>query len=122
ITRRGWNGGFGNYVRIRHSNGYETEYGHLSSYADGKTVGTYVRQGEVIGYVGNTGLSTGPHVHFGMKKSGSYVNPSTEIMPPADPLEGTELERFRRQVPALERIWEEMAGGRLPKPAVDSEA
>jgi murein DD-endopeptidase MepM/ murein hydrolase activator NlpD len=122
ITRRSWNGGFGNYVRLRHSNGYETEYGHLSSYAAGQAVGTHVRQGEVIGYVGNTGLSTGPHVHFGMKKNGSYVNPSTEITPPADPLEGRELERFQRQVPALESIWEEMAGGKLPKPSSAGEA
>jgi murein DD-endopeptidase MepM/ murein hydrolase activator NlpD len=116
ITRRGWNGGYGNYVRVRHANGYETEYGHLSGYASGQSVGTYVRQGEVIGYVGSTGLSTGPHVHFGMKRNGSFVNPATEILPPADPLEGEELAEFRRQLPVLEGAWELLAGRELPLP------
>lgn len=122
ISRRGWNGGYGNYVRIRHANGYETEYGHLSGYASGQSVGTYVRQGEVIGYVGSTGLSTGPHLHFGMKRSGEFVNPATEILPPADPLEGEELAAFERQLPVLESAWELLAGGPLPVPEPESGA
>ena len=120
ITKRGWNGGYGNYVRVRHANGYETEYGHLSGYASGQSVGTYVRQGEVIGYVGSTGLSTGPHCHFGMKKNGGFVNPATEILPPADPLEGEELAEFGRQVPVLEEAWEMLAGRELPVPEADT--
>ena len=122
ITRRGWNGGYGNYVRVRHANGYETEYGHLSGYASGQSVGSYVRQGQIIGYVGSTGLSTGPHLHFGMKRNGEFVNPATEILPPADPLEGEQLAEFHRQLPVLESSWELLAGRSLPKPSEDAAA
>ena len=114
ITMRQYNGGYGNYVRIRHSNGYETGYGHLSSFASGQSVGSYVRQGDVIGYVGSTGLSTGPHVHFEMKKNGEFVNPALEILPPADPLTGEELDRFLLQVESLESVWGSLSGGTLP--------
>jgi murein DD-endopeptidase MepM/ murein hydrolase activator NlpD len=116
ITMRRWNGGYGNYVRIRHANGYETGYGHLSAFASGQSEGSYVRQGEVIGYVGSTGLSTGPHVHFEMLKNGSFVNPATEILPPADPLEGAELEEFLAQLPVLETVWGQMSDSGLPVP------
>lgn len=114
ITMRQYNGGYGHYVRIRHANSYVTGYGHLSEYASSQQVGSYVRQGEVIGYVGSTGLSTGPHVHFEMKKSGSFVNPSTEILPPVDPLAGEELERFSVQCNSLESIWLQLSGDVLP--------
>lgn len=116
ITQRGWHGGYGNIVRVRHSNGYETGYGHMSSFASGQEIGTYVRQGEVIGYVGSTGLSTGPHLHFEMKRSGSYVNPANEIVPPADPLEGEELADFREQLPVLEAWWSSLSPEPLPEP------
>ncbi len=114
ITVRGWSGGYGNLVRVRHANGYETGYGHMNGFAQGQSVGSYVRQGEIIGYVGSTGLSTGPHLHFEMKKNGSYVNPATEIMPPADPLEGQELERFMEELPVLEAQWSLLAGMEIP--------
>lgn len=114
ITFRGWSGGYGNLVRVRHANGYETGYGHMSSFASGQEVGSYVRQGDVIGFVGSTGLSTGPHVHFEMKKSGSYVNPATEILPPANPLLDRQLQQFNLQLPVLESTWSRMAGGSLP--------
>ena len=103
-------------VRVRHANGYETGYGHMSSFASGQEVGSYVRQGEVIGYVGSTGLSTGPHVHFEMKRNGSYVNPATEIVPPADPLEGEELEDFMAQLSVLETYWQAVSPVPLPDP------
>ena len=64
----------GNYVTIQHSDGTSTLYAHMSSRA--VSVGDYVSQGSVIGYVGTTGLSTGPHLHFGVIKNGSYVNPT----------------------------------------------
>ena len=116
ITMRGWSGGYGNIVRIRHANGYETGYGHMNGFASGQSVGSYVRQGEIIGYVGSTGLSTGPHVHFEMKKNGSYVNPAEEIVPPADPLTGEELERFLAEMPVLEAQWSLLSGMELPVP------
>jgi murein DD-endopeptidase MepM/ murein hydrolase activator NlpD len=122
ITLRGWNGGYGNMIRIRHANGYETGYGHMSNFASGQSVGSFVHQGEIIGYVGSTGLSTGPHVHFEMKRNGSYVNPATEIMPPADPLEGEELERFLAEMSVIESQWSMLTGTVLPVPQDEPEA
>ncbi|MBD3277215.1 MAG: peptidoglycan DD-metalloendopeptidase family protein, partial [Candidatus Aegiribacteria sp.] len=120
ITTRSYCGGYGNMVRVRHANGYETGYGHMTGFASHQEVGSYVRQGDVIGYVGSTGLSTGPHVHFEMKKNGSYVNPATEILPPANPLEDESLELFTLQLPVLERTWSRMAGENLPVPVVEN--
>lgn len=68
----------GNWVRLKHLNGYETEYLHATNLAHGIRVGARVSQGQVIGYVGNTGLATGYHLHFGMKQNGRYVNPAAQ--------------------------------------------
>ena len=114
ITVRSYTGGYGNMVRIRHANGYETGYGHMSGYAQHQEIGSYVRQGDVIGYVGSTGLSTGPHVHFEMKKNGSFVNPASEILPPANPLLANDLDYFMLQLPVLESTWSIMAGMGIP--------
>lgn len=114
ITMHGWNGDYGNHVRIRHSNGYATGYGHMNGFVSGQTVGTYVRQGEIIGYVGSTGLSTGPHLHFEMLKNGSFVNPALEILPPADPLVDADLEKFLQQTPVLESIWSILGDSEIP--------
>jgi len=75
IIFRGRNGGFGNLVKIRHENGYVSYYGHLEGFPGSLRVGDHVRQKQVIGFVGSTGLSTGPHVDFRMKKGGRFVNP-----------------------------------------------
>jgi murein DD-endopeptidase MepM/ murein hydrolase activator NlpD len=115
ITLRQYQGGYGNMVRIRHANGYETGYGHMSGFAQGQSTGSYVRQGEVIGYVGSTGLSTGPHVHFEMKRNGTYINPATEIVPPVDPLEGEDLAAFQAGLPIMEAVWDRMAGSPIPR-------
>lgn len=69
----------GNWARIRHMNGYDTEYLHASRLAKGIYKGAKVTQGQVVGYVGSTGLATGPHLHFGMRKNGSYINPAKQI-------------------------------------------
>ena len=119
ITVRSYCGGYGNLVRVRHANGYETGYGHMSSYAQHQGIGSYVRQGDVIGYIGSTGLSTGPHLHFEMKKNGSYVNPATEILPPANPLLENDLDFFMLQLPVLERTWSRMAGMDIPSPCIE---
>ena len=86
VTFRAYKGGGGNTVRIRHNSTYETGYLHLSRYAKGLQVGTYVKQGDVIGYVGSTGASTGPHLDFRVWKNGSPVNPLTLDSPPAEPI------------------------------------
>ncbi|MBW2714653.1 MAG: M23 family metallopeptidase [Deltaproteobacteria bacterium] len=79
-------GGFGNLVKVRHEGGYVTYYGHLSRFADGLHVGQPVSQKQVIGYVGSTGLSTGPHVCFRVAKNGTYVNPIQLPTPESPPL------------------------------------
>lgn len=76
-----WQSGYGNKVEIQHVNGYETAYGHMSRYADGLSVGSHVRQGQVIGYVGSTGQSTGPHLHFEIKINGNLVDPLSVKLP-----------------------------------------
>jgi murein DD-endopeptidase MepM/ murein hydrolase activator NlpD len=76
-----WQSGYGNKVEISHVNGYETAYGHMSRYADGLSVGSHVRQGQIIGYVGSTGQSTGPHLHFEIKINGNLVDPLSVKLP-----------------------------------------
>lgn len=76
-----WQSGYGNKVEIQHVNGYETAYGHMSRYADGLGVGSKVRQGQLIGYVGSTGQSTGPHLHFEILINGNLVDPLSVKLP-----------------------------------------
>ncbi len=86
VTRTAYTSGNGNYVRIRHNSVYETQYLHMSRFAKGMRPGTKVKQGDVIGYVGATGLATGPHVCFRFWKNGQQVDHLKEEFPSADPL------------------------------------
>ena len=86
VTFKAYKGGGGNTIKIRHNSTYETGYLHLSKYAKGLKVGQYVKQGEVIGYVGSTGASTGPHLDFRVWKHGTPVNPLTLESPSAEPV------------------------------------
>ncbi|HNR13062.1 MAG TPA: M23 family metallopeptidase [Thermodesulfobacteriota bacterium] len=81
VTFKGWKSGNGNTVTIRHPGGYETMYNHLSRYGKNISRGTSVRQKDIIGYVGTTGLSTGPHLDYRMKKNGVFINPLQEKFP-----------------------------------------
>lgn len=81
VQRASWNGGYGNYIKIKHSRGYETAYAHLSKYAKGLKAGQKVKQGQVIGYVGSTGASTGPHLHYEVYVSGKPVNAMSLKLP-----------------------------------------
>ena len=94
ISRYYDQGGYGNYVEIRHTNGYITGYGHLSKFAQGLHVGQRVEQGEVIGYVGATGLATGPHLDFSISKDGVRFNFLELDMPPADSIKPDYREDF----------------------------
>ncbi|MGI9461600.1 MAG: M23 family metallopeptidase [Alphaproteobacteria bacterium] len=94
VTIAKWQTGYGNYLRIRHRNGYSTAYAHLSRYEKGITVGSRVRQGETVAYVGNTGLSTGPHLHYEILINNDQVNPSTVKLPSLRALSGNDLTRF----------------------------
>jgi murein DD-endopeptidase MepM/ murein hydrolase activator NlpD len=89
------NGSFGNYIRIRHGNSYKTAYAHLKSYARGIKKGAKVKQGQIIGYIGTTGRSTGPHLHYEVLLSGKQVNPQSLKLPTARSLKGKELEAFQ---------------------------
>jgi murein DD-endopeptidase MepM/ murein hydrolase activator NlpD len=90
----GADGGYGRSIRIRHDHKFATRYAHLSRFQGGLRPGRRVRQGEIIGYVGSTGLSTGPHLHFEVLVGGGQVNPLKVKMPPAPRLAGAELARF----------------------------
>lgn len=94
VTVRGRRGGLGNAVYLRHANGFETRYGHLQRFAEGMRVGDRVRQGQVIGYVGSTGLATGPHVHYEMIRHGGHVDPLAIDLPAGDPVPADAWERW----------------------------
>lgn len=94
VVKRGWNGGFGRYILIKHNGMYSTSYGHLSRYARGLKVGDRVNQSQVIGYVGSTGLSTGPHLDFRFFKNSSPVNPLTVDIPAGEPVHPGVKEQF----------------------------
>ena len=94
VTSMKYEGAGGNTVRIKHNSIYSTAYLHLSKYAKGLKVGQRVRQGDVIGYVGSTGRSTGPHLDFRVWKNGSPINPLKMDSPPAEPLKGEHMAAF----------------------------
>ncbi len=94
VTMARWNGGYGNFVQIRHSGGLVSCYGHLSRYGAGMKAGRNVRQGQTVGYVGTTGLSTGPHLHFEVRQGGKAVNPLKLIPPRAEPVAKKNLPEF----------------------------
>ena len=95
VVAKGWDRGGGNYVKIRHNSVYETSYMHLSRFAKGLKKGKRVYQGQIIAYVGTTGLSTGPHLDFRMKKNGSFVNPRTIKSPSAKPVPEARMAAFK---------------------------
>ena len=90
----GRNGGYGKYIRIRHNNSYKTAYAHLNSYNKLISKGSRVKQGEIIGYVGSTGKSTGPHLHYEVIYQGKQINPMNMKLPSGKILKGEELEKF----------------------------
>ena len=108
IQRAAKNGGYGNVVEIRHKRGYGSRYAHLRGFAKGMRAGARVRQGEVIGYVGSTGLATGPHLHYEFHSGGRPVDPNNVKYITGDPVPGAERARFaevlRRQLAAMDRL------------------
>ena len=104
VDEIGLKGGYGKYVRIRHANGYQTAYGHMTAFARGLNVGSRVRQGQVIGFVGSTGLSTGAHVHYEILVNDRFVDPMRIKLPRGRVLDGATLalfEKDREQLDAL---------------------
>jgi murein DD-endopeptidase MepM/ murein hydrolase activator NlpD len=107
VLAAGWNGGNGIQVHLRHRSGYETEYNHLSRLGPGLRAGSRVSQRQVIGYVGSTGLSTGPHLDYRVAKHGRFVNPLGEKFIPGEPLAGEDHRRFVKDARALVRRLED---------------
>ncbi|MGE0765891.1 MAG: M23 family metallopeptidase [Hyphomicrobiaceae bacterium] len=97
VEEAGYKGQYGNYVRIRHANGYQTAYGHMRSVAPGIHSGLKVRQGQVIGYIGTTGLSSGPHLHFEVLVNNRWVDPLSIQVPREKRLTGRQLATFQRE-------------------------
>lgn len=105
----GRRGGYGKYIRIRHNTTYKTAYAHLSRYRKGLTKGARVKQGDIIGYVGSTGRSTGPHLHFEVLENGKQINPmSVGDFGPIRSLTGSELARFKARIARINLVLAEM--------------
>jgi hypothetical protein len=94
VAEIGWRGGYGQYVKLRHSGEYATAYAHMSSYARGLKAGARVRQGQTIGYVGATGMATGPHLHYEVHRNGGQVNPTGVKFPSGQKLDDREMRQF----------------------------
>lgn len=96
VTDRSWRGGYGNQIAIKHGAGLESMYSHLSGFARGIRVGQKVRQGQVIGFVGSTGLSTGPHLDFRLRQNGRFIDPTKAINPRGAPVDGSRQQEFKK--------------------------
>ena len=121
IEKAGWEGGYGKYIRIKHPNGYETAYGHMSAFAKNMDPGKRVRQGQVIGFVGSTGLSTGAHVHYEILVNGRFVDPMRIKLPRGRSLEGPMMAGFETERDRLDGIMANRPGGRPPAQASKSQ-
>ncbi len=103
-----YNGAYGNYVKIRHNSEFSTAYGHMKGFARGIAPGVRVKQGQVIGYVGSTGRSTGPHVHYEVVQNGRRVNPRTIKASAGENLAGANLTKFKKMVAGLQTSYNKM--------------
>ncbi len=111
IVKADWDsGGYGRKIEIQHLNGYMTAYGHLSGFARGIQPGAKVRQGQIIGFVGSTGLSTGPHLHYEVLINGTHVDPLRVRLPRGRVIEGPLLAEFERERTRIEGILERAPG------------
>ncbi len=113
VIKAGWDSGYGRRVEIQHANGYVTTYSHLSTFARGIQEGARVRQGQVIGAIGNSGLSTGPHLHYEVVVNGNFVDPMKIRLPRGRELEGRMLAEFRRQRDVIEDLLNRAGGARV---------
>jgi murein DD-endopeptidase MepM/ murein hydrolase activator NlpD len=104
LEKVGMEGGYGKYIRIKHNNGYETAYGHMSAFAKGMEEGKRVRQGQVIGFVGSTGMSTGPHVHYEILVNGRFVDPMRVKLPRGRSLEGPIMANFEKERDQIDQM------------------
>ncbi|MGD2044873.1 MAG: M23 family metallopeptidase [Gemmatimonadota bacterium] len=115
IIERGWSDSYGNTIRIRHSNGWVTRYGHMRSFKRGLAVGSRVSQGDIIGYVGMTGLATGPHLHYEMLQSGVYKDPLSVDLPSGDPVPSDDRMRWLEARDVRVALLESIPGAGPPR-------
>ena len=111
LEKVGTEGGYGKYIRIKHNNGYETAYGHLSAFAKGMEPGKRVRQGQVIGFVGSTGMSTGPHMHYEFLVNGRIVDPMRVKLPRGRSLEGQMMASFEKERDRVDQMMTSRGNG-----------
>ena len=114
ITQLGRKGAYGKYIRIRHAGGYETAYGHMNDYKKGLKVGSRVKQGDVIGYVGTTGRVTGPHLHYEVWKGKKTTNPFNNNVISGKQLSGFELEQFQSFAESIHPAFQKHLFGKYP--------
>ncbi len=110
VLKAGWSSGYGKHTEIQHANGYVTTYSHQSNFAPGIVPGAKVRQGQVIGYLGATGLATGPHLHYEVLVNGNFVNPLKIRVPRGRELQGPTLAEFKRQRDEVRGLIEKSGG------------
>jgi murein DD-endopeptidase MepM/ murein hydrolase activator NlpD len=113
VEKAEWAGGYGRQTIVRHANGYETSYNHQSAFAKGIKAGAKVRQGQVIGYVGSTGLSTGNHLHYELMVNGRKVDPMRVRLPVGRVLKGDDLAKFEKERKRIDDLLKEESGGPL---------
>jgi murein DD-endopeptidase MepM/ murein hydrolase activator NlpD len=106
VLKAEWDSGYGRRIEVQHNNGYVTAYSHLSRFGNGISSGTRVRQGQVIGYLGSTGLSTGPHLHYEVIVNGHFVDPMKIRLPRGRELDGRALAEFKRQREQVDGLME----------------
>jgi len=103
VEKAGRNGAYGNYLRIRHNGSIKTAYGHLSKFARGVRAGTRVKQGQIVAYVGSTGRSTGPHLHYEVLVNGRPMNPMSVKLPAGEQLKGKDLKSLQTMIPDIDQ-------------------
>ncbi len=113
VTDARWNSGYGRWVRLQHANGYHTSYAHMTRFAEGITPGTEVRQGQVIGFVGSTGLSTGPHLHYEVTVNGRHVDPMGIRVAREETLTGDRLIAFERERDRIDELMDRDRGATI---------
>jgi murein DD-endopeptidase MepM/ murein hydrolase activator NlpD len=110
VIHRGHDSSYGNSIQIRHPNGFITRYAHMRGFRSGIVVGSRVRQSEVIGYVGSTGLATGPHLHYEMLRGGRYMDPLSVDLPAGDPVPSQDRVRWQQEMGVRVALLESIPG------------
>ena len=110
IIKSGWTAGYGNHIEIEHLNGYITTYSHMSAYGRGTDVGAKVRQGQIIGFLGQTGLATGPHLHYEVIVNDNFVDPMAIKLPRGRELDGRMLGDYKRERERIDQLLQKSPG------------